>query len=148
MEPIDLFTLCLINSLIIMGFYAAMQPGNILHFIKKPVLKRLDDLEREKNHKVAEVNKLEAEKGPVCDNAYKIQRDHFISKYDRKIRKIETIYKPIFLCPRCMASVYTIIIFLPYALMNYGWLPAITSLLPAMFITCIMNSIIYNHSDL
>lgn len=141
---------CLLTSLICIGFYAATEKGNVLHFLKKPVLTWLEDIEEARKNEIALVNKDEANGlgTEVVIKMHKATRNRINDFYDKQSDFISNIYKPIFLCPRCMGSVWSLLIWFPLTITQYGLTTALYFIVPAIFITVTLNSILYNQSDL
>lgn len=137
----------MITSLWCIGFYAATEKGNILHFIKKPVLDWLDRVETERQIELSAVNILESQ-AEKQSNRFYLQREEINKHHDNEKSFIMTLYKPIFLCPRCMSSLHSSFLYCPLTVMNYGWPTFAITIVPAVFIITAINSILHNHSDL
>ena len=146
----DLLFYCLITSLVCVGVFASTEKGNPLYFFKKPVLSWLDDIERERKNDISAINLAEQEgtKSENMSKVYKERRDGINEFYDEQSKFVTNIYKPIFLCPRCMASVWSLLIWVPLTCYHYDIWTAFCYIIPAMFVTVTMNSILYNQSDL
>lgn len=150
----DLLFYVFITSLVTMGFYIATQKGAPLYFFRLNVDAWIGSLEAERTFKIGEINQEEAQCQECVSDPdhykeyFRNRRKSIEQYYDSEIRFVQTIFKPVFLCPRCMASVWSFIVFLPLAESVYGWNIAITSLVPAIFCGAIINSILFNHSDL
>ena len=129
---LDLLLYCFVTALFCIGFYGATEKGNILHFIKKPVLDEIENLEKWKAKRLSEINEMELGdlvKYEKDQNPYDTQRKYFRDIYDNQIKRLQLIFKPVFLCPRCMASFWSLTIYLPMACVNYGIYFGVFSLL-------------------
>jgi hypothetical protein len=148
---LDLLLICLVTGMTSVGFFLATEENNILYFLKKPIIEKLQKWEKEKNFRVSEVNEMEA--GDICAyekdaNPYDTQRLYFRQVYNRKINTLRIIFKPIFLCPRCMASLWSILIYAPITMYEYGMETTAITFLPAVFVTVTINCILHNIADI
>ena len=150
----DLLLYVFITSLVTMGFYVATHKGAPLYFLRWGVDNWITNLEQERADLISAINQEEAQCDECISDAnhfkgyFNNRRKSIEQIINKEIKFIETVFKPVFLCPRCMASVWSFIVFLPLAESVYGWNIAITSLIPAIFCGAIINSILFNHSDL
>lgn len=152
----ELLFYCLVTSLVSIGFFIATEKNNLLYFLKKPVIDWLADIEKERSQELSEVNKYESEecREHGCEFIQAIQdscnkkRKEINDVYDKQKNLIYAVYKPVFLCPRCMASVWSILVWYPIVFLQYDMNTALAGLIPAMLATATINSVLFNNTDL
>ena len=151
---------CLLTSLVSVGIFLVTEKGYLLYFLKKPVEQWIEDLENERNDELALLNRNEQaeidfhkyekhmagmnyeSKVKYINVHYNLLRKGKRDYYDNQINFITNLYKPIFFCPRCMASVWSLFIFLPLSISEYGT-SGLLYLFPAMLITATLNSLLH-----
>ena len=173
----ELLFFCLLTSCVSVGFFLASERGNLLYFLKRPVENWIDELEFERNAEISFINNDEndeinllikdhpcyADAGddfPYSDDLKKVRHNikqaqkHYSNLrevksiyYNSQINFIINLYKPVFLCPRCMASLWSLFVYLPLCGHAYGYGYAFAYLIPAIFISALLNSILHKLAE-
>lgn len=152
----ELLFYCLITSLVSIGFFMATEKKNILYFLKRPVMDWISDIETRRTQELADVNKHESEecKEHGCEFIQAIQdscnkkRKEINQFYDDERDFVYSVFKPVFLCPRCMASVWSVLVWCPIVYYQFDINTVLIGIVPAILCTSTINSILFNNTDL